>query len=335
MLSRADLQATIATLGAVVESARDFGAFADAGVRLLPGLVASEMTTLSVCDLASGRREVVACPAGRLGEADRACFDRFFSEHPLVRYHAVVHGRGAHRISDSIPFGRFRHGALYSEYYRRIGIDHAMALPLLVDDRTPGELRAEPQAGATSASATARSSTLPGRRSRRCTAAFAPVAGEGAAPPALAAALTPREREVHPVAVRRQDRPRHRRDRRLQPPHGAEAPAAHLRQARRRDAYRRGPALARQQAGAEASPRDATIARMAQRADASFAPTTGTCTCATAPRCAAVVPHTARQFGRAIIMPNLRPPVDDDRAGRSPIASASWPRCPRAARSSR
>ena len=24
---------------------------------------------------------------------------------------------------------------------------------------------------------------------------------------------------------------------------------------------------------------------------------------------AAVVPHTARQFGRAIIMPNLRPPV--------------------------
>ena len=30
--------------------------------------------------------------------------------------------------------------------------------------------------------------------------------------------------------------------------------------------------------------------------------------CATASRCT-VVPHTAAQFGRAIIMPNLRPPV--------------------------
>jgi len=136
MLKRSDLEATIALLGAMAESARDFDSYAAAGVSLLPTLVASEMTTLSVCDLASGRREVVSCPAGRLGAADRACFDRFFFEHPLVRYHAVVRGRGAHRISDSVPFARFRQRALYSEYYRRIGIDHAMALPLHVDDRT-------------------------------------------------------------------------------------------------------------------------------------------------------------------------------------------------------
>jgi DNA-binding CsgD family transcriptional regulator len=136
MLQRSDHQATIALLGAVAESARDFESYAQAGVRLLPSLVASEMTTLSVCDLASGRREVVSCPAGRLGSADRECFDRFFFEHPLVRYHAVVRGPGAHRISDSLPFARFREGALYSEYYRRIGIDHAIALPLHVDDRT-------------------------------------------------------------------------------------------------------------------------------------------------------------------------------------------------------
>lgn len=136
MLKRSDYQATVALLGAVAESLRDFASYADAGVRLLPTLVASEMTTLSVCDLASGRREVVACPAGRLGADDRACFDRFFFAHPLVRYHAVERGPGAHRISDSIAFARFREGALYDEYYRRIGIDHAMALPLYVDERT-------------------------------------------------------------------------------------------------------------------------------------------------------------------------------------------------------
>ena len=49
----------------------------------------------------------------------------------------------------------------------------------------------------------------------------------------------------------------------------------------------------------------------------------------------AVVPHSARQFGRAIIMPNLRPPVDDASRRRSPTASASSPRCRRASPSSR
>ena len=136
MLRRSDLQATISVLGAVAESAHDFASYADAGVRLLPALAASETTTLSVCDLVSGRREVVAHPDGRIGAAERACFDRFFTAHPLVRYHAYVRGRGTHRISDSIAFARFRHSALFAEYYRRIGIDHVVAVPVFVDERT-------------------------------------------------------------------------------------------------------------------------------------------------------------------------------------------------------
>ena len=35
--------------------------------------------------------------------------------------------------------------ALYNEYYRRIGIDHVVAVPLFVDDGPAGELRAESQ----------------------------------------------------------------------------------------------------------------------------------------------------------------------------------------------
>jgi DNA-binding CsgD family transcriptional regulator len=136
VLRKSDLREAITVLGAVAESARDFSSYAEAGVRLLPTLVASETTTLSVCDLVSGRREVIAYPEGRINAADRECFDRFFAEHPLVRYHAVARGRGAHRISDSIAFARFRHSALFAEYYRRIGIDHVIALPLFVDART-------------------------------------------------------------------------------------------------------------------------------------------------------------------------------------------------------
>jgi DNA-binding CsgD family transcriptional regulator len=133
MLRRADLQRSFATLGAVAEQSDDAEAFARAGVRELPALVSSELTTLSVCHLKTGRRDVVGFPDARLSTQDRLCFDRFFAEHPLVSFHADKRGRGAHRISDSVPFARFREGALYNEYYRSIGIDHVVALPVLVN----------------------------------------------------------------------------------------------------------------------------------------------------------------------------------------------------------
>lgn len=134
MLGRADLERSLRSLGTIAEQSGDGAEFARAGVRELSSLVAAELTTLSICHLKTGRREVTGFPDARLGAEDRACFDRHFAEHPLVCFHAVQRGRGAHRISDSIPFARFRHGALYSEYYRRIGIDHAVALPIRVDD---------------------------------------------------------------------------------------------------------------------------------------------------------------------------------------------------------
>ena len=128
------LRAALDLLGAMNESALDKRVFAQLGVEQLPQLVASEFTTLSICHLASGRREVFGLPAGALSEQDRAAFDRHFHEHPLVRYHAYQGGRGTQRISDSLPIERFRRSALYNDYYRRIRIDHAMALPIYVRD---------------------------------------------------------------------------------------------------------------------------------------------------------------------------------------------------------
>jgi len=128
------LRAALDLLGAMNESALDKRVFAQLGVEQLPQLVASEFTTLSICHLASGRREVFGLPAGALSEQDRAAFDRHFHEHPLVRYHAYQGGRGTQRISDSLPIERFRRSALYNDYYRRIRIDHAIALPIYVRD---------------------------------------------------------------------------------------------------------------------------------------------------------------------------------------------------------
>jgi len=128
------LRAALDLLGAMSESALDKASFASLGVEGLPRLVASEFTTLSICHLASGKREVFGLPAGALNAEDRAAFDRHFHEHPLVRYHAYLGGPNTQRISDSLPLEQFRRSALYNDYYRRIRIDHAMALPIYVRD---------------------------------------------------------------------------------------------------------------------------------------------------------------------------------------------------------
>lgn len=132
-LGERDLRAGLKLLQEVGACAGDWRSFARAGVSALPSLVASEITTLSVCDLRSGRRQVIASPGCAIGDAERACFDRYFAVHPLVRYHAFERGERVHRISDSQSNACFRETALYDEYYRRIGIDHVMALPIQVD----------------------------------------------------------------------------------------------------------------------------------------------------------------------------------------------------------
>ncbi len=131
-LRASDWRAGMLALQQVSDACDSSEAFALAGISALPRLVASEITTLSVCDLHSGSRQVIGSPGSGIGASDRAAFDRHFHQHPLVRYHGFDGGQGTRRVSDSQPFARFRHSALYSDYYRRIGIDHAMALPILV-----------------------------------------------------------------------------------------------------------------------------------------------------------------------------------------------------------
>src|SRR2546423_5002612 len=133
-LRESDFRSALNLLGAINDAGSDIASFARAGVERLPRLVASEFTTLSVCNLLNGKREVYGLPGGTLSAEDRAAFDRYFTQHPLVRYHGYEGGGSTQRISDSIPFERFRRSALYNDYYRRIRIDHAMALPIYVRD---------------------------------------------------------------------------------------------------------------------------------------------------------------------------------------------------------
>ena len=131
-LKRSDLRAALNTLGSVSECAMAGDAFARQGVAAVRGLVASDLTTLSICNLATGHRSVVSDVAGALSRREIAAFDRHFHEHPLVRAHGRNPLAETRRISDLVPAAVFRRTPLYNEYYRPIRIEHAMAVPIHV-----------------------------------------------------------------------------------------------------------------------------------------------------------------------------------------------------------
>jgi DNA-binding CsgD family transcriptional regulator len=111
------------------------GAFARSGVSLLPRLIPADVTTLSICDLAGGRRRVVTDQPGAISRHALAAFDRHFHEHPLVREHGRNAAATTRRISDLVAPGDFRSSGLYNDYYRAVRIEHVMAVPIHVDGR--------------------------------------------------------------------------------------------------------------------------------------------------------------------------------------------------------
>jgi DNA-binding CsgD family transcriptional regulator len=128
-----DLRAALRALRTLAERGETSASFIDSALEQLTGIVASELTTLSICDLERGSRRVVGRKGESLSEADRAAFDRHFREHPLVRFHSSHPGGPTQRISDCMDMGAFRNSPVHADYYRRIGINYVMALPLRID----------------------------------------------------------------------------------------------------------------------------------------------------------------------------------------------------------
>jgi len=132
-LSAADLLTAVDVLNAIGEACAGGASFAREGVTNLPSLVASELTTLSVCDLDSGHRSVVSDRPGAISRREIEVFDHYFYEHPLVREHGRNARAVTRRIDDLVPAEEFARTPLFNDYYRAIRIDHAMAVPIHVD----------------------------------------------------------------------------------------------------------------------------------------------------------------------------------------------------------
>ncbi|ODS97184.1 MAG: hypothetical protein ABS56_10360 [Lautropia sp. SCN 69-89] len=103
----------------------------------LARIVASEFTTLSVCDLAAGRRFLSACPPDPPGHIDPAAFDRLLAGHPLVRHHLRHPHARAVRLTDCVNDADFRRSELFRDYYGPLGLDRVALLPLAWE---PGRL---------------------------------------------------------------------------------------------------------------------------------------------------------------------------------------------------
>jgi DNA-binding CsgD family transcriptional regulator len=134
-LTSSDLRGALDVLRLIGDGLPAAGAFARRGVECLPRLVSSELTTLSVCNLETGHRSVVSDCPGAISKREIEAFDRHFHEHPLVREHGCNPDAVTRRIGEIVPDGRFRSSPLYNDYYRVIGIDHVMAVPIHVDRR--------------------------------------------------------------------------------------------------------------------------------------------------------------------------------------------------------
>jgi DNA-binding CsgD family transcriptional regulator len=132
-LTSRDLHAALGALHAIGEEAS--ANFAHRGVGALSRLIGSDLTTLSVCDLDSNHRSVVSDAPGAISPRHLQVFDRHFDAHPLVRAHGRKPGVGTRRISDLVPADVFQETPVYNDYYRAIGIHHAMAMPIYVDQR--------------------------------------------------------------------------------------------------------------------------------------------------------------------------------------------------------
>ena len=135
-LTRIDFVNALQLLARIEAQAENVNSFVRAVVPELGDYVASELTTLSVCDLFTGHSQVVCLSGVRLGAEEIKCFDRHFFEHPLVRHHGIEGGSQTRRISGLVSRHEFQRSALYDNDYRRIRLEYVMAMPLFNDQRT-------------------------------------------------------------------------------------------------------------------------------------------------------------------------------------------------------
>ena len=112
------------------------GAHASPDLDALALYISNHLPTLIHCDAASYNeinprlkriRWVVTEGVESFPDAERV-FEAHMAEHPFVRHHGQCRGEAAIKISDFLSQRRWRSTGMYSEFYRRLGLEHVLAI---------------------------------------------------------------------------------------------------------------------------------------------------------------------------------------------------------------
>lgn len=110
---------------------RNQEAFVSYLLRALPQLIPAEITSYTEINLSERRSRVwLIEPAAAATCEDQRIFEAHAGEQPLIASYLTTRNGGAIKNSDFLSQRQFHRTALYNEFYRRVGMEHTMAIHL-------------------------------------------------------------------------------------------------------------------------------------------------------------------------------------------------------------
>jgi DNA-binding CsgD family transcriptional regulator len=110
---------------------RDLRSFRSHVISAVPKLVRSEITTYNEVNCAKRQNATVSDPRDALDFPDsHRIFNQHIAEHPLIGHYARSGDPRVVKMSDFLTRGKFHSVGLYTDFYRRVGVEYQMALML-------------------------------------------------------------------------------------------------------------------------------------------------------------------------------------------------------------
>jgi DNA-binding CsgD family transcriptional regulator len=110
---------------------RDTEAFTTHVLSALSTLIPAEITSYSELDLDQRQCTLwLVEPSDAATPDDQRVFEAHASEQPLIGSYVKTRDGGAHKNSDFLTRSQFHQTALYNEFYRRVRMEHTMAIHL-------------------------------------------------------------------------------------------------------------------------------------------------------------------------------------------------------------
>jgi len=110
---------------------RDLRSFRSHVISAVPKLVRSEITTYNEVNCAKRQNATVSDPPDALDFPDsHRIFNQHIPEHPLIGHYARSGDPRVLKMSDFLTRGKFHGVGLYTDFYRRVGVEYQMALML-------------------------------------------------------------------------------------------------------------------------------------------------------------------------------------------------------------